>query len=138
MSQVTDRFEAAVKTLIGDGPVKKRLITAYAAYLEDLQSVDLPVDDKSSFQSLHLALHGVMPAGRESPVQASVQKMSPTEAGEYAELILDLYRELVAEARKTEPLKIVERAEPASADGPESGPGAAADCEPPRYLVSRS
>ena len=46
MSQIVERFEAAVQALVGDGPVKNRLRAAYTEYLEDLQQVDLPIQGK--------------------------------------------------------------------------------------------
>jgi hypothetical protein len=41
-------------------------------------------------------MHSVVPAGRLSPVTASVQKMSSAEAASHARTILDIYTELLA------------------------------------------
>lgn len=119
MSQLVERFEAAVQTLIGDGPVKQRLTAAYSDYLEDLQDVELPVTAKGAFSDLHAALHRVQPSGKESCVKASVQKMSANDAAWHAETILRLYAELLTQPRRAEPLKIVE----------------ASEQSPPRFLV---
>lgn len=113
MSNIVERFEAAVRILIADGPVKHRLAKAYSDHLEDLQDFDLPVENGGTFSDLHAALHRVHPAGQESPVKASVQKMSPLEAGSHARTIFALYAALVAAGRRVEPLTVVEPAKEA-------------------------
>jgi hypothetical protein len=121
MPSVTERFEAAVSTLISDGPVKQRLVRAYAEYLEDISEVDIPAQSGEVLASLHGSLHGVRPVGRETAVQASVQKMSANEAAGHAAVILSLYRDLIADDRRGEHLKIVKTAGESEA--------------PPSYLV---
>ncbi len=100
MSQIVERFEAAVQALVGDGPVKNRLRTAYAEYLEDLQQVDLPIKGKVEFIELHCALHRVAPIGKTDCVKASIQKMSPAEAWWHAQTIVRLYAEVLAMERR--------------------------------------
>lgn len=121
MSNIVDRFEAAMQALIEDGPVKQRLTKAYSDHLEDLRELELPIDGSEAFSDLHSALHRVPPVGRESPVKASVQKMSSLEAGWHARTIFRLYAELVAAGRRVDPLAAVDTAE----------------SEPPRFLASR-
>ena len=94
MSQIVERFQAAVATLVGDGPVKNRLMSAYSDYLEDLQQVDLPIAGKRDFGDLHVALHRAQAVGKIDCVRASVQKMSAEEATRYARIIVRLYVEL--------------------------------------------
>jgi len=101
MSQIVERFEAAVQTLVGDGPVKNRLLAAYTEHLEDLQQVDLPIESKLDFGDLHGALHRANPIGKIDSVRASVQKMSPTEAWWHAHTIVRLYAEVLAMERRT-------------------------------------
>jgi hypothetical protein len=96
MSQIVERFAAAVQALVGEGPVKDRLSLAYSDYLEDLQQVDLPVAGKRSFGELHTALHSVAPFGNVDCVKASVQKMSSGDAWRHARTIVRLYTELLA------------------------------------------
>ena len=96
MSQIVERFAAAVQALVGEEPVKSRLIRAYSEYLEDLQQVDLPIAGKRAFGELHLALHSKSPVGKVDCVKASIQKMSPVEAGCHARTIVRLYTELLA------------------------------------------
>jgi len=100
MSQIVERFEAAVQALVGDGPVKNRLRAAYTNYLEDLQQVDLPIHGKLDFVELHGALHRAAPIGKTDCVKASVQKMSPAEAGWHAQTIVRLYAEVLAMERR--------------------------------------
>jgi flavin reductase (DIM6/NTAB) family NADH-FMN oxidoreductase RutF len=110
MSEITARFEAAVSTLITDGPVKKRLVQAYSSHLEDLTEVDIPPQSGDALAKLHCSLHEIAPVGRESAVQASVQKMSANEATEHAAAIFELYRELVTIERRGEHLRVVKSA----------------------------
>jgi len=95
MSQIVERFAAAVQALVGEGPVKDRLTTAYSEYLEDLQQIDLPISGKGDFGELHQALHCQSPVGKVDCVKASIQKMSPVQAGWHARTIVRLYAELV-------------------------------------------
>jgi hypothetical protein len=96
MPQIVERFEAAMQTLLGDGPVKSRLGAAYSAYLEDLRQVELPIAGMADFNALHSAMHSAGPVGRLSPVAASIQKMSSAEASSHACTILRLYTGLLA------------------------------------------
>jgi hypothetical protein len=124
MSQIVERFAAAVQALVGEGPVKSRLTAAYTEYLEDLQQVDLPVAGKREFGELHTALHSVAPVGNVDCVKASIQKMSPTEAWWHARTIVRLYTELLAMEQSTP--------RPLAEDVPR-----AAEAPAPRFLVSR-
>ncbi len=107
MSPLAQRFAEAIRTLIGDGPVKIRLVQAYAAHLADLVDVDFPAALRRDFADLHGALNRVAPMGSESRVRASVQKMSPDEAGSHAATIVKLYVELLSTLERAEPLKVV-------------------------------
>jgi hypothetical protein len=120
MSQILERFEAAVRALVDDGPVKQRLGLAYSRHLEDLQQIDLPVAGKGGFNDLHAALHGVPPMGNVGSVQASIRKMSSAEAVRHARTIVRIYAELL----------VIQAGPKALAEPPAKlGEG------PPRYLV---
>jgi hypothetical protein len=115
MAQLAERFEAALYALIGDGPIKQRLSRAYSEHLEDLEESELPASLRAVFKDLNTALHRVPPAGKETPVNASVQKMSFVEAGAHAGTIVQLYAELLRGGERAEPLKVVKSAkEPAA------------------------
>lgn len=103
MSQILERFGAAIEALLGDGPVKNRLGAAYSAYLEDLEHVDLPIPGMGAFNELHAAMHSAGPVGRLSPVAASIQKMSAAEAASHACTILRLYTQLLAMEQNARP-----------------------------------
>ncbi len=103
MSQILERFGAAIEALLGDGPVKNRLGAAYSSYLEDLEHVDLPIPGMGAFSELHAAMHSAGPVGRLSPVAASIQKMSAAEAAAHACTILRLYTQLLAMEQNARP-----------------------------------
>ena len=107
MSHLTERFAEAVRTLVSDGPLKQRLIRAFGDHLGDLDHADLPPAVRREFADLQEALQRRAPAGRESRVQATVQKMSATEAGDHAGKIVRLYIALLGPLERAEPLKVV-------------------------------
>jgi hypothetical protein len=120
MSQLTERFAEAVRTLVCDGAVKLRLMRAFTDHLKDLDQSDFPAALRRKFSELQAALTRVDPIGNEDRVRASVQKMSAVEAGDYANAIVQLYAELLGQMDRAEPLKVV-----------------AGVKVPPRYLASR-
>jgi hypothetical protein len=94
--------------LVGDGPVKRRLIRAFGDHLGDLDAADLPPALRAGFSELQTALSCRAPVGTESRVQASVHKMSAAEARDYAGTIVELYAALVGQLERAEqPLKVV-------------------------------
>lgn len=107
MPNSAHRFAAAVQALIADGPIKQRLMSAYADHLADVTEADLPAALRDDFADLQAAVSRVAPAGSESRVRASVQKMAPAEAVGHAAMILKLYVELVNGLERAEPLKVV-------------------------------
>lgn len=109
MSYLAERLEAAVLVLVTEGPVKQRLMRAYADHLEPLQGADLPQRLGESLARLHDTMHRVEPMGTtDSRVTASIQKMSTSEAGEHAATIVHLYADLLRSGQRAEPLKVVE------------------------------
>jgi len=120
VSSFAERFAAAVQVLIADGPIKQRLAAAYSQHLADLVDAELPPALRRDFAELQAAVSRVAPVGHETPVRASVQKMSPREASDHAATILKLYVELVNGLERAEPLKVV-----------------AAPRKAPRYLAGR-
>ncbi|MDX1563395.1 MAG: hypothetical protein R3305_10740 [Gammaproteobacteria bacterium] len=116
-----------MQALVGEGPIKTRLGSAYSEFLEDLQQVELPIAGKQLFNELHAALHSVGPMGNNGCVQASIRKMSPSQAAWHAQTIVRIYGELVAlEKGAKAPLEPLLTA----ADRVEDSP--------PRFLVGRN
>jgi hypothetical protein len=107
MSHLAERFAEAVRILVSDGPVKQRLSRAFAENLEGLDQTALPAGLRREFGDLESALSRIAPAGNETRVRASVQKMSAVEAGHYATIIVKLYVDLMGQSTRAEPLKVV-------------------------------
>ena len=107
MSYLTERFQAAVTELVGDGPVKERLASAYVENLDDLENTEFPADLREVFTHLQAALHAERPVGREACVRATVRKMSSSQARGHAGTIVMLYAELVRHGQRAEPLRVV-------------------------------
>ena len=121
MSPLAERFAEAVDALVSDGPIKQRLCRAYSDYLQGLDQAEFPTGLRGPFCELEAALTRVAPVGTETRVRATVQKMSPREAGEHAGTIVKLYVALLlGQTERAEPLKVVTNA------------------KPPRYLTGRS
>jgi len=120
-SPFAQRFSAAVEVLIGDGPVKQRLVNAYEQHLADVTDANLPPGLRREFGELQAALTRVAPVGHESRARANVQKMSPHEAVQHAATVVKLYVELMNGLERAEPLKVV----------------APSSRKPPRYLTGR-
>lgn len=107
MSLIAERFAEAVHALLSDGPIKQRLLAAYSLNLEGLSESELPAGVRRDFDDLQAAMCRVAPAGSESRVRASVQKMSSAEAVGHAATILKLYVALTTGLERAEPLKVV-------------------------------
>ena len=96
MCQLSNKFFSAVRTLSGDGPIKRRLAKAYADNLELVREDEIPEIIRPKFVILRQAMHSAKPANRkESPVLASVRKMSNIEANRYSKAIVAMFSELV-------------------------------------------
>jgi len=121
MSHLAERFADAVRTLVSDGPIKQRLSRAFAENLAGIDDAEFPVGLRREFNDLQRALNRIEPVGKETRVRASVQKMSPLEAGGHADTIVKLYVGLLSQTERAEPLKVV-----------------ASPKKPPRYLTNRN
>ncbi|MEM7433206.1 MAG: hypothetical protein AAF351_14895 [Pseudomonadota bacterium] len=98
MSNHVDRFYAAVAVLASHQNIKKRLVSAYEDHLEEIEDDELPIAVREGFADLRRVMHRVAPLNGEGTICASVRKMSRVEAGEVAQSILDLYREVLLSA----------------------------------------
>lgn len=95
MTNLVDRFYAAVSVLAGDGHIKQRLICAFQEHLDDIEDDELPLVVREGFADLKRRMHGVAPLNGEGPICASVRKMSGPEAGACGEAIVALHAEVL-------------------------------------------
>src|SRR5688572_22947430 len=91
MMDTCDKLHSAALELAGCGPIKQRLIGAYARHLEDLNEDQMPHELREDFTQLKRALRSVRPLPGEDAVRATVRKMSDGEAGQYASKIVNLF-----------------------------------------------
>jgi len=111
MFPFSDNFLSAVRILAGAGPIKKRLISAYTEFLGPMPKFDIPESIRPQFEALWRAMHSAKPLALESPVVASVRKMSTAEASRCATSIVTMFSELVRDKMTGEPLQMVGRGE---------------------------
>ena len=94
MADHVDRFHAALIVLAGHGHVKQRLVEAFEEHLADIDADDLPIAVKQSFADLVSEMNRVTPLRGESPICASVRKLSLEEAGDCAGRIATIFAEV--------------------------------------------
>ena len=111
MCQFTDRFYSAVRTLSGDGSVKKRLLNAYLDNLDSLSDADVPEAIREDFAQLRRTMCAAPPNGGECAAATTVRKMSPKEAPRHATSIVAMFSELVRAKSTGERPRAVARAE---------------------------
>jgi hypothetical protein len=95
MSNHLNRFYAAVSALAGHGNIKQRLIHAFEENLSIIEDDELPVAVKLTFADLRKMMSGVDPLNGEGRIRATVRKMSIIEAEECAQMMIDLYTDMV-------------------------------------------
>jgi len=95
MSNHLNLFYAAVSALVGHGNIKQRLIQAFEDNLASIETDDLPVALKQPFADLRQMMSGVDPLNGEGRIRATVRKMSVIEADECAQIMIDLYTDMV-------------------------------------------
>ena len=95
MSSNWEHFFYAAQALSLAGPIKNRLVTAYASHLAMIKPDELPREVRDEFVDLGSSLSSVRPMRGETAVQASVRKMSDHEAAKHAKRIVDLLGALV-------------------------------------------
>lgn len=95
MSYHVDNFFTAVSVLAGHGHIKQRLIAAYEDNIEPIEEDELPVPVRDSFADLKHLMHRVTPTNGEGPICASVRKMSVDEANQCAQIMVDIYGDII-------------------------------------------
>ena len=112
MSYHVDMFFTAVSVLAGHGHIKQRLISAYEDNIESIEEDELPLAVRGSFADLQHLMHRVMPTNGEGPICASVRKMSVDEANQCAQIMVDIYGDMIRHADSGQtalPLQIDDR-----------------------------
>lgn len=95
MRHLSDRFIAAVRLCTGSDPVKQRLTEAWLTQLDEIQPDELPTHLRSEFASLRQAMYQYKPLPDETGPQASVRKMSVSQATRYTALIVRMLGEIL-------------------------------------------
>jgi hypothetical protein len=95
MSNHLNLFYAAVSALVGHGNIKQRLTQAFEENLAIIEIDELPVAAQQSFADLRKMMSGVDPLNGEGRIRATVRKMSVIEADECAQMMIDLYTDMV-------------------------------------------
>jgi len=108
MKHIQASFQAAVESLVGEGPVKFRLGQAFENHLLGLDEAELPPGVRDEFNRLHEALHQMKPIGPQSCISATIQKMSSSEAARHALTIFSMHLSLEGRKPRTEPLRVTE------------------------------
>lgn len=90
MSNPWENFFAATMVLASSGPIKHRLMHAYRSHLQELDQEELPKEIREEFTSMSACMSRVKPLRGETPAQASVRKMSDSDAGQVANRIVNM------------------------------------------------
>lgn len=90
MKAAWESVHLAAVQLADASPVKHRLVLAFSKYLADLDSAELPRSVRGEFEALRREMTCVPPLRGETPVIATVRKMSTNEAGRNAQRIVRL------------------------------------------------
>ena len=85
-----ESLHKAALELAKPSPLKQRLIDAFTRHLLDLPPYEVPAELRKDFEALRLSMTRVRPAPGESPVMATVRKMSIGEADACAVRIVEL------------------------------------------------
>ena len=92
------RLHAATSELVTSAPIKYRLTEAFCRHLKHVDSAELPVPVRQSFDALCAELQRIPPLRGETAAQATIRKMSDGEAQDFARRIVELWAK--ADARR--------------------------------------
>jgi hypothetical protein len=112
MSDHVDQLMQAVSVMAGNGPVKQRLIKAYEENLREIDQSELPSAARKPFGELRRLMENVAPLNGEGPIRATVRKMSVHDTDRAANLMVELFAEVLrhADSRQARlPLKGAEK-----------------------------
>ena len=98
MNVLCNRFIAAIRLCNGPLDIKKRLMLAWSEHLDAIDPNELPKQLRQKFIGLRKAIYSREPLPQETAPQASIRKMSVSEAVAHTDTIVALYTELMREA----------------------------------------
>jgi hypothetical protein len=98
MNLLSTRLYPAIRLLVGPEPVKQRLVRVWLKYLDDIPVSDLPRQVRPEFLELRRSMYARQPLPQETAPEASVRKMSVTEATQHAEQIVNVLNLLAEES----------------------------------------
>jgi len=90
MASVWESFLCAAQELATAGSIKQRLADAYGRHLATLSNDELPREIREDFAALEGSLSAIRPMRGETAIQATVRKMSDTQAAACAIQIVNL------------------------------------------------
>jgi hypothetical protein len=88
------KLHAATLELAKATPIKQRLAHAFSKHLKYIDAAQLPPSLRGEFHDLVRGLEAVAPLPGETPVQATVRKMSAEDADLFATRIVVLFGEV--------------------------------------------
>jgi hypothetical protein len=91
MASLSERLESAACVLAGAENIKDRLACAWSLHLADLELRDFPRDVRDQFAELIEALSRERALPGDTVLKASLRKLSNSDAGRYAALIVRTY-----------------------------------------------
>ena len=97
MTTTWDLFHGAVLALVGAGPIKQRLASAYRQHLFEIDEDSLPRELRNDFAWLTAQVTSGRAMGELGIVEATVRKMSDPEASRCAERIVEMFSVLAEE-----------------------------------------
>lgn len=97
MKAAWESMHLAAVQLAAASPIKQRLAAAFSKHLAELDSAELPRSVRLEFEALRRDMTCVKPLRGETPVIATVRKMSNDEAGRHAQRIVRLLGSVSAE-----------------------------------------
>jgi hypothetical protein len=94
MASVWENFFNAAQELVVAGSVKQRLADAYTHHLAHIDTEEVPREIREEFAALGGSLSAIRPMRGETAIQATVRKMSDSQAANCALQIINLFATL--------------------------------------------
>ena len=106
MEDLLDLLQRAALSLAQAGSIKERLADAYDRHLMHVDADDLPEPWRDEFLMLTGALRRETPLRGESPIRASVRKMSNEEAERHAAQVVAIFGAVARQSAGQQPRRL--------------------------------